>query len=187
MFHTGPGFTPAPRLRVTLRGVWTHGRRQSGNKAQRCLCPSCPYSCGPHGVGSARALMRLACGWWEMEYPDSVGRDGQRDGQSDGLAAAPAKITVPSRMPPLTPLLLQALQSSQMFSPLPLCFAVPSSAPGLVWPRRAPAKAGGNFRPRRVTVLGRKRSLLGLGSTTGKPAIPVPSGRVSFTRPAGHR
>lgn len=63
------GFTPAPRLGVTLHpgdwGVWTHGGWQSGHKAQRCLCPIVPglegmsVSCGPHGVGSARALMGL--------------------------------------------------------------------------------------------------------------------------------
>lgn len=66
-----------------------------------------------------------------MKYPDSVGRDGQRDGQSDGLVAAPAKITLPSCTPPLTPLLLQAVHSSQMSFPLPLCCSFLSPWAGL--------------------------------------------------------
>lgn len=66
-----------------------------------------------------------------MKYPDSVGRDGHRDGQCDGLAAAPAKITLPSCTPPLTPLLLQAVHSSQISFPLPLCCSFLSPWAGL--------------------------------------------------------
>lgn len=76
----------------------------------------------------------------------------------------------------------QAAHSLQLFFPMSL----------LVLPRRLGWFGPGECQRRQVTIsglvgsrcrlaaLGRKWSLLGLGSNTRKPAIPVPSGRVSF-------